>query len=331
MTDGPLVSVLVTTYNHAPYIEQALDSVAAQEFDDFELIITDDCSQDGSADVIRTWLERTGMPADLDVHERNVGICAARNRAIARSRGRLLCSLSGDDWYEPDRLARQAPFLNAQDEDVAAVYSDVRVVNPDGSVRLESYLAGLLGTRVPPEGWLFEELHRANFLPAMGVMVRRSAIDAVGGYDEALTFEDWDMWLRLADRYRFRYLDMTVANRRELATSLGHAGHRTPRMQRSVVRLLEKWLDRDATAAQQSAYWMRRAALTIAEDDAREARAILRRVAHVPSPETLRWRALSAALVVPGAGAAIAPTRRLGATVSRLVQAEMGAWRNGRR
>lgn len=331
MSGSPLVSVLFTSYNHAPFVERALDSILAQDLDDYELFISDDCSVDGSADVIRAWLARTGVEAVVDLRDRNIGLCAGRNRTLAQARGTFVACLSGDDWYEPDRLSRQVAFFREQADDVAAVYSDVRVVNEDGSVRLESYLTDLLGSKAPPDGWVFADLHRGNVLPAQGVMMRRSALAAVGGYDENLAFEDWDMWLRLADRFRFRFADLIAANRRELADSMGHAGYRTPHFHRSIVRLNERWLGRDETARLQSAHWMRHSALVIAQEDAAEARSILRRVADVPSLDHVPWRAVEAALAVPGVHRTVLPARRLRATGSRLLSAEIGAWRAGRR
>lgn len=327
---APLVSVLVTTYNHAAYVEQALDSVRAQDWTDYEMIITDDASTDDTAAVVRAWLERTGTVAQLDVHERNVGICAARNRALARARGTLVCSLSGDDWYEPDRLSRQAPFLAAQPAEVGAVYSDVHVVDADGTVLPPSYLVRSR-PQGSPSGDVFADLQAASFLPALGVMVRRSAIDAVGGYDESLAFEDWDMWLRLADRFAFVHLDGVVASWRTLPTSLYHSGFATPRLQASVARLHAKWLDRDDVARRVSARWIRDAVPTIARTDRREARRLLQLVADVPADDNVPWWAVERALAVPGSGRLAGSIRRARRSLAAAVAAERGAWRSGRR
>ena len=92
---APLVSVLVTTYNHAQYLEEALELAASPDLQDFEVIITDDASTDGSADVIAAWLARTGYPAQFIRNPDNRGICANRNAALARASGSFVCSLSG--------------------------------------------------------------------------------------------------------------------------------------------------------------------------------------------------------------------------------------------
>lgn len=309
MSDAPAVSVLLTTYNHAQYVEQALESVAAQAFTDFELIVTDDCSTDGSADVIRRWLERTGFPATFIVNERNVGICAVRNHDLRLARGRFACSLSGDDWYEPDRLERQAGFFAAQPEDVAVVYSDVHVDDVIGSGRAPSYLATSLHGDPPPEGRVFDEILRRNFLPAAGVMLRRSAVEEVGGYDESMSFEDFDMWLRLADRFTFRHLPGYAGGYRVLATSMSSDLRWRRDMGNDRNRILLKWLGRSAGADAVIAGRVRGNAMRTASWDCAATLAALQAVQHVDGSP--KWRAVIAMLSVPGAGAALAGVRRI--------------------
>lgn len=303
---APLVSILFTTYNHAPYIDQALDSIAAQGFADFEVVITDDCSTDDSVDVIRRWLDRHRLDASLVANEQNLGICAVRNRALARASGELVCSLSGDDFFAADRLARQAPFLAAQPADVAAVYSDARICDAAGVTVRESYLDRFLGPDRRPEGWIFPDLQRDCFLPAPAVMVRRAAIEAVGGYDESLAFEDWDMWLRLAHRHRLAYLPMQASTWRVLRTSMSHGRARSPAFQASVIRVHERWLGVDPNTDIRAAHWIRHAALVLGEHDQAAALAALGRVKDVPADDGLPWGVLRRMLAVPGGGAALA-------------------------
>lgn len=303
---APLVSVLFTTYNHAPYIEQALDSITAQGLTDLEVVITDDCSTDGSADVIHDWLSRHDVDASVVVHERNLGICAVRNRALARARGELVCSLSGDDLFAPDRLERQAPFLAAQPADVAAVYSDARICDAGGATLHESYLDRFLGPGEPPQGSIFAALQQGCFLPAPAVLVRRSAIEAVGGYDESLAFEDWDMWLRLAHRYRFAYLPMQASSWRVLPTSMSHGRIMSPAFKASEIRIHERWLGLDPQTDIRAAHWIRHAALVLSRHDRAAALAALDRVRDVPADDDLPWDAIRRLLAVPGGGTALA-------------------------
>jgi glycosyltransferase involved in cell wall biosynthesis len=238
----PLVSVLVTTYNHARYVEEALDSLRRQTSQDFEVIITDDASTDGCADVIATWLARTGYPAQFVRNSNNRGICANRNAALARTSGAFVCSLSGDDCYEPDRIERQLACFLTQPQRVAAVYSDMLVVDSQGRPSGLSFLDSALGGAAPPQGDLFARILAGNFLPAPAVMLRRSAIADVGGYDESLFYEDFDMWLRLSFRFNFIYLPGRLVRYRAIESSMSRSRSNQPLMSKTRTHILTKWL-----------------------------------------------------------------------------------------
>jgi glycosyltransferase involved in cell wall biosynthesis len=240
---APLVSVLVISYNHARYVEEALDSLRRQTSQNFEVIITDDASTDGSADVIAAWLARTGYPAQFIRNPNNRGICANCNAALARASGSFVCSLSGDDCYEPDRIERQFVCFLAQPERVAAVYSDMLIVDSEGRPFGQSFLDSTLGGAAPPQGELFVRILAGNFLPAPAVMLRRSAIADVGGYDESLFYEDFDMWLRLSFRFHFTYLPGRLVRYRVLESSMSHSRSNQPLMSRTRTRILTKWLN----------------------------------------------------------------------------------------
>jgi glycosyltransferase involved in cell wall biosynthesis len=244
MGEHPTISIFLTTYNHERFVEQALDSVLTQTYQDFELIITDDCSLDGSQARIRSWLDRTGFPARFVANDHNVGIAVVRNRDLAMAAGEFVCSLAGDDFYEPDRLARQYAAFCEFGPEVAAVYSDERVVDVDGLEVSPSYLLRRGVTMPPPEGEIRDLLLSGNFLPAPAVMVRRSALDAVGPYDESLVSEDYDMWLRLADRYQFRFVPGALVNYRILSSSLSRAPSRRAEMAEANFAILLKWCRR---------------------------------------------------------------------------------------
>jgi glycosyltransferase involved in cell wall biosynthesis len=243
---APAVSVLVTTYNHARYVEEALESLRAQTSRDFETIITDDASPDGTGDVIAAWLARTRFPARFIRNPENRGICKNRNAALALASGRFVCSLSGDDAYLPERIERQLACFQRQPAEVAAVHSDA--VNIDAAGReLDPSPPKARSVREPPQGRVFRHLLRENFVCAPATMLRKSAIDAVGGYDEALAYEDLDMWLRLAYRFAFVYLPGRLVRHRELPTSLSRSAAGRRSMRASDERILMRWLAADLT------------------------------------------------------------------------------------
>jgi glycosyltransferase involved in cell wall biosynthesis len=240
---SPRVSVLVTSYNHARYVEEALDSLRCQTSGDFEVIITDDASTDRCAEVIEAWLARTGYAAQFIRNLENRGICANRNTALARASGSFICSLSGDDCYEPERIERQLAFFLTQSTQVAAVYSDMTIVDSEGRPVGQRFLDRMLEGAQPPQGEIFARILSGNFLPAPATMVRRSAIDSVGGYDESLSFEDLDMWLRLSFRYRFACLPEALVRYRELSSAMSNNPLIQPRIHRSYTKILQKWLN----------------------------------------------------------------------------------------
>jgi len=295
----PAVSVLLAAYRHERYVEQALDSVAAQTFQDFELIVIDDGSPDGTAERISGWLARTGYPARFIRNERNLGVCKVRNQMLSLARGTYVCWLAADDWYERDRLARQHRFFSALPAEVGFIYSDVNLCWPDGRVGELTLLARSLGAGVtPPEGEVFERLLRGNFVPAPGVMIRRAALERVGGYDESLSYDDYDMWLRLAHRYSVRYLPGVVANYRELSTGMSRSREWRPAMLRSTIELLLRWNGISPGSDVVLAGTIREECLELACFDRPGAREFLRVVRTVPPRR--RWRGIEIALAVPG-------------------------------
>jgi glycosyltransferase involved in cell wall biosynthesis len=303
LVTAPAVSVTVTTYNHERFVEQCLDSLATQTFDPFETVIVDDCSTDGTVERIEAWLDNNSYNARLLVNHRNLGICPSRNRGLGQCRGRFVSSVSGDDFYEPDKIERQYRFFDKLDASTAAVFSNVRLVDELGRECGVSFPTG----SPPVEGRIFDRLiTRGNFLPAPAVMARRAALEEAGGYDETLFYEDYDMWLKLADRYEFRFLPGVLANYRVWGSSASRDPAYSVAMNESRARLLLKWYGRDAHTDEAV---LRRAwsngRRVLAADRVRGQRVLQAVCATRPS---LRRRVGVAVSAVPGADKALAGT-----------------------
>ncbi len=234
---SPTVSVIATSYNHEQYVEQCLDSIVDQTFRDFELVIMDDHSSDRSVERIIAWIERTGYPCTLIVNESNVGLCATRNIALGHCNGEFIVSASGDDWYEPRRLELQVRAFGSFPANVAVLYGNMRIVDEWG--RGDRRWAG--DSWLAEQGELLPRLIRGNCIGSQTAMIRRSALDICGPYDESLIAEDYDMWLRIASvPFEFRYLDELMTNSRELSTSLTRDSRNPRRLVEARVRALEK-------------------------------------------------------------------------------------------
>jgi glycosyltransferase involved in cell wall biosynthesis len=189
----PLVSAVIPTYNRGHVIERAVASVLAQTYRPIEIIIVDD----GSTDDTEARVARLAVP--MLHYERcatNAGASAARNLGISCARGDFVAFLDADDEWLPDKTARQVARF--ADGDFGVVYCGIREVSAEwGSI-----------DRIPQHrGDLFETLRAVNVLRTSGVMVRRPVFDAVGGFDCGLAARhDWDLWLRIARRYKIDYV-----------------------------------------------------------------------------------------------------------------------------
>ena len=240
--DGPRVTVVVTCYDQARWIAEALDSVAEQGFGDWELIVTDDASTDASADEIRAWADdHPATAATLVLHEENLGLTRTLNEVLPRCRGTYLAYLGGDDVWAPEKLERTVAALEAT-PDAAVAYSDARMVDADGDELAPSFLAA--HDHLPaPEGELFDLLLRRNVVIASSAVYRRAAVEEVGGWDPDLPFEDWDLLLRLADRWPITYVPGTLVDYRVHDASVTRS--RFSQMLDGRMTVLEKWLGRD--------------------------------------------------------------------------------------
>jgi len=205
----PEVSVIIPTYNSASYLIEAVESVFAQTYRDFEVLVIDDGSTDETEQVMRCY----GAPARY-LRQTNSGVAVARNRGIAESQGRYVAFLDADDTWLPHKLARQMEALRQQPHH-RACYSAFTVVdaklNPIGISRSQR------------QGTALEDLlTRGNIIGSICTVVgERSLFDLVGGFDPALSqCADWEMWVRLAAQTEFLYVDEPLVTYRQHGTNM---------------------------------------------------------------------------------------------------------------
>jgi hypothetical protein len=188
------VSVIIPTYNAGRFVCQAVDSVLAQTYRDYEIIVVDD----GSTDDTRERLAPYGNQIRY-VQTNNLERSAARNTGIRQARGELIAFLDADDIWLPEKLARQIAFWE-RNADLGLVYSWAQCIYEDAR------LPRLLGTDFADNVSLdvFPGLLLGKFVPTLTVVARAQCLHEVGLFDEQIVIaEDWDLWLRLALKYRF--------------------------------------------------------------------------------------------------------------------------------
>jgi len=202
-----MITVIIPTYNYAHFLEQAIQSVIDQTYQDWECIAVDDGSTDETRGLVARYVnsdERISY-----VFQENKGLAAARNTGLKLARGRFIQFLDSDDLIEKEKLARQLQFLD-QHKDVDIVYSNTRYFR---SEHPEERLFSSWGADKP---WMPEITEEVDALKALvqtvivvhSPLLRRSVIDDVGLFEESMAAcEDWHFWIRCAALgKRFRYL-----------------------------------------------------------------------------------------------------------------------------
>jgi hypothetical protein len=191
----PRVSVIIPVFNAASTVAQAIESVLAQTFSDFEIIAIDNGSTDRSREVLARY---AGQVKVLEEPKR--GPSAARNAGVRASSGEYLGFLDADDWWRPAMLERTVAALN-RDPDCALVYTDLALADSTG----REQMASIVGQSHPPT--VDEMLERLWPILPTGVLMRRRALDLAGGWEEQLiAFEDVYLWLRAREHGAFQYL-----------------------------------------------------------------------------------------------------------------------------
>lgn len=190
------VSVVIATYNMGQFIEQAIDSVLAQIDFEPEIIVVDDGSTDGTADLLRRYDHNERVKIIL---QENLGQPKAKNSGILAARGKFIAFCDADDYWQPNKLALQLPIMT--DESVGVVYSSTLQLFPDGTMRTGP-------TVNMSRGRVLNELFQSNFIPFGTAVVRRECFETCGIFDESRQMGiDWELWLRIAQTWAFEYVD----------------------------------------------------------------------------------------------------------------------------
>ena len=199
----PKVSVIIPTYNRLPMLKEAVDSVLAQDFEDFELIVVDDGSTDGTVEAIK----RYGGRVKLLQHSENRGVSAARDRGVLYAQGKYIAFLDSDDLWLKKKLKIQVDFLD-DNPHIPLCYTDEIWIRK--------------GKRVNPKlkhakysGWIFEKCLPLCIISPSSAVMRKTLFLKVGLFDEALPVcEDYDFWLRVSARYPIFFINRKLIIKR---------------------------------------------------------------------------------------------------------------------
>jgi len=191
------VTVAMPAYNAAKYIQEAIESILSQDYEAFELLIMDDCSRDNTWKVLQRYKKHPRVR--LFKNRKNLGVGRTRNKLVRLARGIYITPCDADDIMLSGNLKRLSNFLDGHKK-YGAVYADMLV--------LETKRGRLLR---PPYVVKINETFKWDLLQNLvnhpGSMIRKDLVIKVGGYDETVySIDDWDLWLKLAEITKIKYL-----------------------------------------------------------------------------------------------------------------------------
>jgi len=250
----PIVSIVIPTYNSAEFIVKALDSVFAQSYQDFEIIIVDDGSTDSTRRVLIPYSDSIRY-----YYQDNQGVAAARNKGLKEARCDFVAFLDSDDVWDRNNLEAKMEILTAHDE-MGAIFSDFRIFGKNGVVcprgirflypflredkkDFEDIFCSTKRVTISPKrqarlycGRIFESLFQGNFMLSSTIILRKRLIDDIGEFRTWLrTQEDYEYWLRFSKKYLIGYIDdVFVSYRRRKDQLTSHAN-----MERILMNVLE--------------------------------------------------------------------------------------------
>jgi O-methyltransferase len=199
------VSVLLPSFNYARYLPKTIESILGQSHNDLELIITDDCSTDGSREIAEEWQRKDDRVLAV-FHEVNTGLAGARNSGWAVSSGDFIALCDADDVWAPEKLTIQLERFDRQ-RGLGVVHSDAIIIDEQGTSRGQKYSELFHSKDQKCAGWLFGEFCIRNFVCNSTVILRRECLDFAGGFDERLrSLEDWLCWARVSRNFCFDYV-----------------------------------------------------------------------------------------------------------------------------
>ena len=197
---SPLISIVIPTYNRANLIGKAIQSILDQSYENWELIIVDNYSDDNTKEVIKAFNDDRILMLSTP---RTGSVAASRNLGVAHSNGEWIAFLDSDDWWLPEKLMN---VCKAVRNDPDLVYHDLQIVNADGASMKQKRTK----SRKLKEPIYLDLLLNGNDIALSSVVVRRAIFLAVKGMNESPTFfavEDYDLWLRIAQiTNRFVYI-----------------------------------------------------------------------------------------------------------------------------
>jgi len=196
----PEISVIIPTYNRAHLISRSIQCVLNQSYQDFEIIVVDDCSIDNTEEVIREFQKKDERIRYIR-HEKNKGPAAARNSGIKAAKGEYIAFQDSDDEWLPEKLYKHMMIFKKVEKKIGVVYSGFWKIRNGKKLYIPSPYV------FQKEGNIHKELLKGNFIGMPASVVRKECFTKIGNFDIKIPYlEDWELWIRISKYYEFKYI-----------------------------------------------------------------------------------------------------------------------------
>jgi len=218
----PLVTIGAVNYNCVRFVLETLESIRLQTYPNIELIIVDDCSTDGSLDIIITWLKEYTMPYRLIIHKENKGLKAGLEDILNCASGKYLSLISTDDILIFDKIDDQVKLIESFDNEVGLVYGDSMMIDENGKIIHNSMFQYYRGENfVPPSGNVFRDIVNDFYFYSQASLINLELLKkSEFTLDNNIISEDWDMQLCLSRNYEIYGQNKICTKYRRVSNSI---------------------------------------------------------------------------------------------------------------
>ncbi len=247
----PLVSVICLNYNQKRFLQEAVESVLQQTHKNIQLIIVDDASTDGSAALIKKLVNENPAIDHLLLNE-NIGNCRAFNAGLHLAKGDYIIDLAADDVLLPHRVETGIELLQSSGSKYGVHFSDAVLMDEDGK-HIRKHSEQFRHSAVPT-GDVYKEVIQRYFICSPTVMFTREVANYLKGYDETLSYEDFDFWVRSSRKFYYCYSEDVLVKKRITRRSLSAKQFKVfSRHSLSTYKVCEKIMSLNKSVAEQAA------------------------------------------------------------------------------
>ena len=208
---SPLVTIICICYNQANYVTEALRSVWNLKYVNIQLIIADDASTDGSRDIIQKLVY--DREVELIFNQNNIGHCKTFNQALQLARGEFVVDFAADDILLPNSINVGINRFSKLDKTYGVFYADAELIGVYGE-HINNHITARYFDSNVPEGNIYEHLLSRYFINPPTMILRKTLLDELGGYNQSLSYEDFDFWVRSSRITKYCYLPVITIKKR---------------------------------------------------------------------------------------------------------------------